>query len=821
MKWNHLIFLTTWSFVLHADTLNMEDPMTTSPGKPDPIHTDSTEGPFVYLGEDGTLMYTPYTDLGDRIIDFSYAGYRASEKPIPFVRVVETLTPLEGEAAQEGTMAYAMGPCSRDEIQSAIDRVAAMEPDEQGFKGTVFLSKGTYYLQGGLTVRSGVVLRGEGERGFGTVLYVHNPGEAAITMGNPEGRVEDMGPVVRIADEVVPSGAMRLTVENAGAFHVGDEVHIRKTVNQEWIDLLGMDNPGSRPDGGKVTPWTPEAYRIKHIREITGIDGNTLTLDAPLPQSFVKAHGGGEVNQITFTGYESYMGVEGMRIIGNYDTAVTSEMRAPDGPYAADEEQSLSVGVRVLKSAHAWVRGVTVEHTRKSAVSVQDSRYVTVMECSSLKPVSVIRGGRRYSFNNSDSSMVLFIRCFAEEGRHDFVTGSRDSGPIAFVRGTTERALGPTETHQRWASGVLFDNITMKDGGGIQVINRGAAGTGHGWSGANGVIWNSTAPYIRVQNPPTPEQNFAIGCTATAAEDARWKGVTGNGHIDSVGTRVLPESLFEAQLAERIGEREAYRVLAMTLSKASLNTQVIFPRPVVDGVIQGQPTEEQVAFEEADQREWEVAMSDDGTGDWTEQWFLDGEGQSTVTNSPEGMELKASDGHMVLWTNDSFAGDVKIEYEFTRTDPYQGGVCILYIQGSGRGDDGYEKDITQWNEYREDANMGFYFRNMDLYHVSYACGYVRGRRYRPDIRKMNTFSELDPEYLFDHTELFELGATYKITVIKTDRAIRMKAVSEDKGVYFMLDNVRWDPVTEGRIGLRQMKGRWSRYKNFRVSVPKE
>lgn len=783
------------------------------------VHKDLNNAPLVSMGPQGKLVYQPYTDKGDRIIDFSYCGYKASEQPIPFVPAVETLKPLPGQATPDGTMAYPNGPDSRERIQAALDRVAAREPDENGFRGAVFLSKGTYYINGGLSLKSGVVLRGEGERGFGTILIVRNPGKTAIAMGNDQATIKDLEPTVRIADDYVPAGSMQLTLEDASAFSEGDDIHIRKTVNQDWINLLGMDDPGTRADGRKSKPWTPEAYRIKHVRRITKIVGNTITLDVPLPQSVAREHGGGEVNKIAFDGYESLMGVEGLCITGNYDTAITSDVRATDGTYPADEQHSLGTGVGINRSVNVWVRGVRVVHARKSAVSINDSLYVTVRDCKSLKPISVIRGGRRYSYSNSDSSMALVYNCFAEEGRHDFVTGSRDTGPIAFVKGRTENARAASETHQRWASGVLFDSITMTDGGGIAVANRGSAGTGHGWSGANGVIWNCTAPFIKVENPPTPEQNFAIGCTATAPSDARWHGVIGNGHIESVGTPVEPTSLFEQQLIERIGEDRAYRVLTTTLSKASLPMKIMRPIPLVQGAPKEPATPEQIAFEKADNRSWRTVMSDDGTGDWQDKWFLDGEGSTTVTNSPKGMELRALNDHMVLWTKQNFEGDVKIEYEFTRTDEDGGGVCIIYIQATGSGEEGFDKDITQWSDYREEPGMGKYFQNMHTYHVSYACGYVRGRRYMPTIKKMNTYTELTPEYVVNGEEFFEPGVPYKITIIKTDREIRMRAVGADKAMYFMLDNDKCPAITEGRIGLRQMRSRWSRYKDFKVSVP--
>jgi hypothetical protein len=82
------------------------------------------------------------------------------------------------------------------------------------------------------------------------------------------------------------------------------------------------------------------------------------------------------------------------------------------------------------------------------------------------------------------------------------------------------------------------------------------------------------------------------------------------------------------------------------------------------------------AFQQADQRSWSEVFADDGTGSWKEKWFLDGE-VGTVTSSPEGMTLTAGPEsrndahHMVLWTKQEFAGDLKIEYDYTRSARYR------------------------------------------------------------------------------------------------------------------------------------------------------
>ena len=66
-------------------------------------------------------------------------------------------------------------------------------------------------------------------------------------------------------------------------------------------------------------------------------------------------------------------------------------------------------------------------------------------------------------------------------------------------------------------------------------------------------------------------------------------------------------------------------------------------------------------------------FSDDGTGAWTDHWFLDGQ-TATVTNGSDGMTFWAGpkagedSNHAVLWTKQSFAGDIKVEYDYIRLD---------------------------------------------------------------------------------------------------------------------------------------------------------
>src|SRR5205823_8128929 len=99
---------------------------------------------------------------------------------------------------------------------------------------------------------------------------------------------------------------------------------------------------------------------------------------------------------------------------------------------------------------------------------------------------------------------------------------------------------GPTGS---WASGVLYDNVSV-DGGGLSLTNREIWDQGVGWAAANCMLWQCTAPVITCRTPPTGH-NWAVGCWGQCVGDGGWR---------SLNQFVKPVSLYRAQLAERRGE---------------------------------------------------------------------------------------------------------------------------------------------------------------------------------------------------------------------------------------------------------------------------
>lgn len=231
---------------------------------------------------------------------------------------------------------------------------------------------------------------------------------------------------------------------------------------------------------------------------------------------------------------------------------------------------------------------------------------------------------------------------------------------------------------------------------------------------------------------------------------------------------------------------------------------------------------------------WQEAFFDSCTEDWKDQWSLDGL-KATISNSESGMDFSAGPvpkedaSHAVLWTKDRFKGDIKIEYEYTRTGEAQQFVTILYIQATGCTEIGVPYDVADWANERQVPAMKTYFNNLNTYHISYAAfgqnpvdvidDYIRARRYMPHLKKGLTGTAIEPD-VFKRTGLFAPDVPHYITVIKTGNEIFMMIKNPEKEYLCHWNNTQFPPITEGAIGLRHMFTRSARYKNFRISTLK-
>jgi hypothetical protein len=490
---------------------------------------------IVSVGPDRKLTYSP-DPQGNRIPDFSHCGYAGGDRPIPEAPVQLVVAPKEGDSTAR--------------IQSAIDYIATLAPDSNGLRGAVLLLKGRHSINGQLRINaSGIVLRGQGMDENGTILVASGFDRRTLIRiaGSPASPLEERAgqrehASFSISDDYVPVGAASFHVESGSRFKLGDTVLITRPSTQPWIDRLGMNEFGGGIGDWRLV-WKPGTRDLIWDRLVKSVDGNLITIDAPITTAIEKQFGGGHVETYSWPGRISNVGVESLRCESDFDSANPK-----------DENHSW-MAITMENIQNAWVRQVAGTHFAGSLVAIYEScKWVTVQDCLSLAPVSEDGGYRRHTFFTI-GQMTLFLRCWAEHGRHDFSVGHCAAGPNAFVQCEATEALGDSGPIESWAAGVLYDNVVI-DRDGLSLFNRGAAPNGAGWSAANSVLWQCSAATIRCFNPPTA-CNWAFGSWAEFDGDGIWR---------KSNEFVKPGSLYASQVSDRLGQEAAARIKLLSRS---------------------------------------------------------------------------------------------------------------------------------------------------------------------------------------------------------------------------------------------------------------
>jgi hypothetical protein len=492
--------------------------------------SEGAQSEWVRVGPDGKLVYQA-TPAGDRIMDFSRAGYMGGGVALPTVPVRRTVAP---SGAPDDTAA----------IQAAIDAVSALNP-ENGFRGTVLLQPGTYTCSGTISIATdGVVLRGSAAAGSNaSTIQMVGGRHCAIVVGRPRRgqdratEAEKSGSVeTTIADAYVPSGAVSFTVANAAGFAVGDVIAIRRPVTPAWVHFMRMDD---LVRDGRPQTWIRAGTSIAAERRIAALSGNRITLDVPLSDSYDGR----------------YLNPPGTAVVKTQPAPLVAQagvehLHIQSPPMEISYEKHPYTALRI-HGQDCWARDLVIEETMNS-VSV-NGRRITLQRVAVNRTVPNVGASKPAEFA-PNAGQVLLDRC---SGNGDNIwhaaTGSSQVGPIVLLN-CTFRGNGHIEGHQRWTTGMLLDNCQVPEGG-IDFKNRGSMGSGHGWGTGWSVAWNCTAKSYVVQQPPGAA-NWMIGCRGPNVPTPRpfdREPSLPLGTSDSPGTPVTPQSLYLAQLAERLG----------------------------------------------------------------------------------------------------------------------------------------------------------------------------------------------------------------------------------------------------------------------------
>lgn len=508
---------------------------------------------LVSVDSKGELIYTP-DSKGNIVPDFSGVGYMNSESPIPTVLVVKTVSAIAGDNLAN--------------IQNAINEVSLITPDTNGFRGAILFKAGTYNINNSISISaSGIVLRGEGFNGAGTNFVAtkttqHN----LINFTGTSGTTALTSTKKNIIDGFVPIGTKQVTVGSGHTFMVGDAVFVHRIPNDAWISLLGMDKlTAIIPQDPTTVDWVASAYDLYSERKVTAVNGNIITLDAPVMDIIDPVYAIGELIKYTSSRIEK-CGIENIRISSNYVSDT-------------DENHGWEA-ISFANITNAWARNIEVYYFGYSAIHITSSAaWITVDSCKMLDAKSILTGGRRYSFN-VDGQRNLVQNCTTRRGRHDYVNGSRTCGPNVFYNNTATIQNSDIGPHHRWSTGILFDNIV---GNGSQdVQNRLDSGSGHGWSGGQIMFWNCTAGKMIVQDPPGDQRNWAVGCKSSVITNVGDWTTELLATIESKGTFIstIP-SLFQAQLNERLSGLLSGKEINFLDENKDIS---LFPNPAKDSI---------------------------------------------------------------------------------------------------------------------------------------------------------------------------------------------------------------------------------------------
>jgi hypothetical protein len=457
------------------------------------------------FGEADHRLHYRYDARGNSIMDFSSAGYRAGGVKLPSAIVAPRLIPASGDNTAR--------------IQAALDNAT----------GVVALAAGEYEIAGTLSItRSGVVLRGE--RGAG-IRLTGKPHRFLEIHGT--GTCREEGPDAPVLDAYVPAGATTFRVRGASTFHAGDRVLVLRPVTTEWIHFIGMD---SLLGDSQPQTWIRAGSVIRTDRVVESVDGDRVTLDAPLSDALDSQFTAASLVRYSFPGRITEVGVEGLRIEAPFE----------DVPITGPQYSAL----RMDAVEDGWARDLDIRETQNGIVIGPGTKRLTLTNVRITHSAAHSDSAAPADFS-LQGTQILLDRCRATgDGTWPVVTQSEVTGPLVVLNFTADH--GGVAPHEPWATGLLVDGGKFPGGTeqrpGLAFSNRAPTGSSHGWDIGWAVAWNVSSPFLLAQKPPGA-MNWCIGCIGTPVTI----GSTPNGIFDSPGKTVEPASLYLQQLRDRLG----------------------------------------------------------------------------------------------------------------------------------------------------------------------------------------------------------------------------------------------------------------------------
>jgi len=499
---------------------------------------------------------------GHLLHDFSYAGYRGGGVPLG----------RDGPTAIVDVVAdHGADPEGGTDASATVAAAVAAASAAGG--GVVYFPPGLYRLDDVVLITdSRVVLRGAGPEAS-RLYFTRSAGmghRSHITFRGVTGG----GASLPLASDA-PALAREVEVEDAEGLAVGDDVSLGWLISEPFVSEHGMDAHWG-PFNGQWQPF----FR----RTVTAIDTasspHRVALDVPLRYPALVRDG---ASLRVEPGVLREVGVESLGL---------ANAVAWDDAWAQSQVHVLELdGV-----SDAWVRDVASfpspgapvagpgagRHLQSGGIMVRNAKRVTVADTHLAWPQHRGTGGNGYLFEVRASSEILYRDCSARGGRHNFIQnwGFGATGIVWLrVHSAEGRAeispgglgsQGDSEFHHSLAMANLIDASVIDDG--WSAINRKDMSSGAGHTATESVFWNVSGtgrirsyqfglgyvigpgPDVTLQVIPEPPPE---GLEEIWESLAPWEGAAPDDWLEGVGrgADLVPSSLYEDQLARRLGGR--------------------------------------------------------------------------------------------------------------------------------------------------------------------------------------------------------------------------------------------------------------------------
>lgn len=476
------------------------------------------------------------------LLDFSYAGYHHGQKEAPVVshKIYNVTDPQYGAVAD-------------DTISDRDAVLAAIAEAEANGSGIIFFPRGRYYLNvlgdedaGAITITSSnIVLRGEGSQEGGTELFMstyNNPTVESQMYSSPMLIAFNGGYTSGVMANVVADaarGSFSVEVDSASSIAEGDWVILDLDVTYNET-LISQELSPFVSEIEASTSIRSSGVEIADYHQVKSVNGNIVTFVEPIMRK-VEVEVGGQAVPWTIRRYihQEEVGVEDIAFVGNWqEDFIHHESFLHDGGYKPLQLKSV---------VNSWVRRCRFTDVSE-ALSVTMCANVSVYDC-------VIDGNLGHSAIRSAGSSRVFIGKIYDEPAQWHSVGVSGLAMGTVLWRTESNDNTSFELHGSQPRATLFDACK----GGFM------AGRGGGDDSAmpnhlhDLFYWNFNQTSSAVSN-----WSFINDLTCIMPTIVGWHGSPSTFdsstlyHLESSGTAVYPESLYEAQLELRLGSLPAW-----------------------------------------------------------------------------------------------------------------------------------------------------------------------------------------------------------------------------------------------------------------------